>query len=140
MVQGWRPTSSVNQPVKIAMNGRGKLRNVAHSSDRFSSIRPLAIKYDPAQASTSMISQQPTMIRNAKNGMSTGGRSWGGKLVRPTSLEVKLKLAIRLPSTGTVIAYLLLSVAGSGIAINTSLAGCSSYQRASMAPNFAGWY
>src|SRR5258706_15476714 len=66
MVQGWRPTSAVNQPVKIAMNGSGKLRNVAHSSGRFSSMRPLAIRYDPVQASTSMISQQPTMILKAK--------------------------------------------------------------------------
>src|SRR5258708_2500343 len=138
MVQGWRPTSAVNQPVKIAMNGRGKLRNVAHSGGRFLSMRPLAVKYDAAQASTSMISQQPTMIRKAKNGMSTGGRSWGGKSVNPTSLEVKLMLAIRLPRTGIEIAYLLLSAAGSGIPNRTSAAGCSSCQRASIAANLAG--
>ena len=36
-------------------------------------------------------------------GMITGGRSWGGKSVKPTSLEVKLMLAIKLPRTGTLI-------------------------------------
>jgi hypothetical protein len=41
----------------------------------------------------SIINPQPTMIRNVKNGMTTGGRSWGGKSVKPTSLEVKLMLA-----------------------------------------------
>jgi hypothetical protein len=39
------------------------------------------------------------MIRKVKNGMSTGGRSCGGKSVNPTSLEVKLS-PIRLPENG----------------------------------------
>jgi hypothetical protein len=38
-------------------------------------------------------------------------------------------LPIRLPGTGTEIAYRLLSDASSGIANSTSLAGCSSCQR-----------
>jgi hypothetical protein len=32
--QGWRPTSAVTQPLSIAMNGNGKLRNVAQSNNR----------------------------------------------------------------------------------------------------------
>jgi hypothetical protein len=44
------------------------------------------------------------MIRNAKNGISTGGRSWGGKSVRPTSFEFRLMLPIKLPRKGIVIA------------------------------------
>ena len=46
----------------------------------------------------------PTMIRKVKNGISTGGRSCGGKSVRPISFDVKLMLAIRLPRTGTLMA------------------------------------
>ena len=86
-----------------------------------------------------MTKPQPTMIRNAKNGMSTGGRSCGGKSVKPTSLEVKLMLPIRLPRTGTLDRDSdCVSAAGSGIAISTSLAGCSSCQRPSIAANLAG--
>ena len=55
------------------------------------------------QATDSMTSQQPTMILNVKNGMSTGGRSCGGKSVNPASLDVKLMLPIRLPRTGIAI-------------------------------------
>jgi hypothetical protein len=43
------------------------------------------------------------MIRKVKNGMSTGGRSCGGKLVNPTSFEVRLMLPIMLPRTGILI-------------------------------------
>ena len=50
-----------------------------------------------------MINPQPTMIRKVKNGMTTGGRSWGGKSVKPTSFEVKLILPIKLPRTGILI-------------------------------------
>ena len=66
-------------------------------------MRSLWIKYDPAQATNSMTSQQPTMILNVKNGMITGGRSCGGKSVNPTSLDVKLMLPMRLPRTGIAI-------------------------------------
>ena len=78
------------------------------------------------------------MTRNAKNGMSTGGRSSGGKSVRPISFDVRLMLAIRLPRTGTLTANRFVSDAASGMAISTSLAGCSSRQRPSIAANFAG--
>ena len=37
------------------------------------------------------------MMRNAKNGISTGGRSAAGKLVNPTSLLWRLKEPIKLP-------------------------------------------
>ena len=47
---------------------------------------------------------QPTMTRNAKNGMSTGGRSSAGKSARPISFEVRLMLAIKLPRIGTLTA------------------------------------
>ena len=47
----------------------------------------------PTQASSSMTSPQPTMIRKAKNGISTGGRSCGGKSVSPTSFEVEAHAA-----------------------------------------------
>ena len=50
-----------------------------------------------------MISQQPTMILKAKNGMTTGGLFCGGKSVNPNSLDVKLKLPIKLPRTGIAI-------------------------------------
>ena len=53
---------------------------------------------EPGQPS--MIKPQPTMIRKVKNGMSTGGRSCGGKDVRPTSFDVVLMLPMMLPSTG----------------------------------------
>src|ERR1700682_1460478 len=120
------------------MKGNGKLRKVSQSSTRLCSMRPLWIKYDPTQATSSMTSQQPTMILNVKNGIITGGRSGGGKSVNPTSLEVKLMLPIRLPRTGILSSYLLVSDAESGIAIKTSPAGCSSCQRPSIAANFAG--
>src|SRR6266702_2695066 len=35
-----------------------------------------------------MTSPQPTMIRKVKNGMSTGGRSCGGKSANPISVDV----------------------------------------------------
>ena len=44
------------------------------------------------------------MIRNAKNGINTGGLWSAGKSVSSTSLESRLMLPIRLPSTGTEIA------------------------------------
>jgi hypothetical protein len=43
------------------------------------------------------------MIRNEKKGMTNGGPSCGGKSVNPTSLELKLRLPIKLPRTGTLI-------------------------------------
>ena len=43
-----------------------------------------------------MISPQPTMIRNVKNGINTGGLWSAGKSVSPTSLELRLMLPIKL--------------------------------------------
>jgi hypothetical protein len=43
---------------------------------------------------------QPTMIRKAKKGIITGGRSARGKSVKPTSFERRLMLPITLPRTG----------------------------------------
>ena len=81
----------------------------------------------------------PTMMRKVKNGISTGGRSSGGKLSSPTSRESQVPEAMKLPSRGTSIANRLRRFASSGIAISTSVAGCSVCQRASIAANFAGW-
>src|ERR1700736_6657253 len=131
MAQDCRPTSAVNQPVQVAIKGKGKLRNVAHKNRRFRPIRPAKFKYEPMKASASMIIPHPTMMRKVKNGISSGGQSCRGKLVTPTSLEQKLILPIRLPRTGIEIAYLLLADAASGIPIKTSLAGCSSCQQPS---------
>ena len=36
---GWRPTSAVNQPVRVAMKGRGKLKKVSQSRNRLRSMR-----------------------------------------------------------------------------------------------------
>src|SRR5258707_8751043 len=97
-VQGWRPTSAVNQPVRIAMNGRGKLRKIDQSSGRLLSIRRVQLKREPSQASSSIRRPQPTMIRKAKKGIATGGRSAGGEGVRANPFESKRILAIKAPS------------------------------------------
>src|SRR6266849_1603845 len=109
MAQGCRPTSAVNQPVQVAIKGNGKLRNVAHRNRRYRSIIAARLRYEPMKATASMIKPHPTMMRKVKNGMSTGGRSCRGKLVKPTSLESRLTLPIRLPRTRLEIAHALLS-------------------------------
>jgi len=85
-----------------------------------------------------MISPIPTMVRKAKNGITTGGRSCGGNVSSPISRAGQLPEAMKLPSRGISIASRLRSRASSGIAISTSLAGCCVFQRASIAANFAG--
>ena len=46
-------------------------------------MRSLTLRYEPNQARNSINRPQPTMIRNAKNGIATGGRSCAGKSVEP---------------------------------------------------------
>jgi hypothetical protein len=70
---------------------------VRHNKNRLRSMRSLWIENEPIQATNTMSSQQPTMILNVKNGMTTGGLSCGGKSVKPISFAVKLMLPIRLP-------------------------------------------
>src|ERR1700724_3255391 len=99
------------------MNGKGKLRKIAHSSDRLCAMRPLRIKYDPAQATDIMTNQQPTMMRKLKNGISTGGQFSGGMLSSPTSAAVRLSESIRLPKGGgSVIAKRFRRLSTSGLA------------------------
>ena len=86
-----------------------------------------------------MISPMPTMTRNPKKGMRTGGRSSTGKVSNPVSRAVQLPEAMKLPSLGISIAKRLRSLASSGHAIRTSEAGCWLCQRASIAANLAGW-
>src|SRR5207253_11166401 len=57
-------------------------------------------RYDPAQATIIMTSQQPAMMRKLKNGISTGGQFSGGMLSSPTSAAVRLSESIRLPKGG----------------------------------------
>ena len=66
-------------------------------------MRSLTLRYEPYQARNSINRPQPTMIRNAKNGIATGGRSCTGKSASPTSFEAKLMLPMRLPRIGTLI-------------------------------------
>jgi hypothetical protein len=52
-----------------------------------------------------MANPQPTMIRNVKNGMGTGGQFSRGMLLRPTSPAMRLSESIKLPKgVGSVIA------------------------------------
>ena len=88
-----------------------------------------------------MRTPQPTMMRKVKNGMITGGRSCGGMLSSPTSPAERLSESIRLPNgAGSVIAKRFRWFAASGQASNTSEAGFSSCQRASIAAIFEGWW
>jgi hypothetical protein len=139
--QGWRPTSAVTQPLNVAMNGSGKVRNVAQSSSRFCSMRPLWIRYEPIQAISSMTAQQPTMMRKLKNGIATGGQFSGGMLSSPTSPAERSSESIKLPKGGgSVIANRFRWFSTSGQASSTSEAGFSSCHRASIAAIFAGWW
>ena len=52
------------------------------------------------------------MIRKPKNGISTCGRSSGGKVSSPISRDVQLPEAMKLPSFGISIANRLRSLAG----------------------------
>src|SRR5712671_865863 len=99
--QGCLPTSAVNQPVKVARNGNGKPKKIAHSKSLVRSSAFLKARSDPSHATANMASPQPTITRKAKNGMSTGGLSAFAKEVNPTSFEFKVIVAIRLPRTGT---------------------------------------
>ena len=83
------------------MKGSGKLKKVSHISARLCSRRPLRPSQVPTQAIASRSRPQPTMMRKAKNGIATGGRSARGKSSKPTSFELKLMLPMTLPSTGT---------------------------------------
>jgi hypothetical protein len=85
-----------------------------------------------------MMSPMPTMMRKAKKGMMTGGRSRGGNVSRPTSRESQVPEAMKLPSLGTTNANRFFCALGSGRPISTSEAGCSVCHRASIAANFAG--
>ena len=86
-----------------------------------------------------MISPMPTMMRNVKKGMITGGRSSGGKASSPTS---RASQVARGDETAKLRHFKREEIAflrdGSGMAINTSLAGCCVFQRASIAANLAG--
>ena len=116
----------------------GNDRNVPQRNQRVVSSRPRQRRKLPNHETASMISPIPTIIRKAKNGISTGGRSSGGKVSSPISRAVQLPEAMKLPSLGISIANRLRSFASSGIAISTSLAGCCVFQRASIAANLAG--
>ena len=135
---GWRPTSAVYQPASVAMKPLGKDRKVPHRNQRVVSSLPRQRSQWPNHDTASISSPMPTMMRKPKNGISTGGRSSRGKEVSPTWAELQSPEAMKLPSRGTVIAKRLRSLASSGHAISTSLAGCSFCQRASMAANLAG--
>jgi len=83
----------------------------------------------------------PTIIRKAKNGITTGGQFSRGMLSSPTSAAERLSESIRLPNGGgSVIAKRFRRFATSGQASSTSEAGFSSCQRASIAAIFDGWY
>ncbi len=69
------------------MKPSGNDRNTGHSSQRLHAGCRRQSKNDPPQASASMSSPQPTMMRNAKNGISTGGRSALGIDLMPISRE-----------------------------------------------------
>jgi hypothetical protein len=58
--------------------------------------------------------------------------------VYSVSPEASVLEAMKLPSRGTSIANRFRWFASSGMAISTSVAGCSVFQRASIAANFAG--
>ena len=123
------------------MKPSGKERNIAHSSQRRVSSRSSSASHEPTQARKSMTIPQPTMTRNARKGMTTGGQSVRGILSRPTSPAVKLSESMRLPKgAGRVTAKRLRRLATSGQASSTSPAGFSSCHRASMAAIFAGWW
>ena len=116
----------------------GKDSNATHRNQRVLSSRPRQRRKVPNQDTASMIRPIPTMMRKAKKGMITGGRSWGGKVSNPISRAVQLPEAMKLPSLGISIGKRFRSSNGSGRAISTSLAGCWVFQRASIAANFAG--
>src|SRR5215813_12938423 len=61
----------------------GKDRNVTHKNQRMLSNVPRQAKKAPSQDIASIIRPMPTMMRNAKKGMITGGRSSGGNASSP---------------------------------------------------------
>src|SRR6202021_3967192 len=107
-------TSAVNHPASTAMKPLGKDRNATHRNQRVLSSRPRQRRKLPNQDTASIIRPIPTMTRNAKKGMITGGRSSGGKVSNPISRAVQLPDALQLPSGGISIANSLSSANGSG--------------------------
>src|SRR6202041_3723861 len=96
---------AVPQPVSAARNPGGKDKKVAHKSQRRFSSRSSSASHEPTQARNNMTTPQPTMMRNAKNGITTGGQFSGGILSSPTSPALRLSESMRLPKgAGSVIA------------------------------------
>ena len=134
------PTSAVYQPVRMATKPVGNEETCPTETNASSPGARRMQRIFPAAEMPNMSSPIPTMTRNPKNGMTTGGRSSRGNDSSPTSGAVQLPDAIMLPSFGTVMANRLnFSPFESGIAISVSDAGCSFFHRTSIAANFAGW-
>src|SRR6185295_16788021 len=76
-VHGWRPTSVVTQPAITATNPSGDA--ISHSlwNQRERSSSPRAQTHQLHRVSASIARPMPTISRNEKNGIATGGRSSG---------------------------------------------------------------
>ena len=94
----------MNQPVKIAIQGSGKLKKVSQSSGRLFSMRPLRLKYEPEPRDRQH--DETAADHDAKR------EEWDehGRAILPREigqadfLGIKLMLAIKLPRTGMLIA------------------------------------
>src|SRR6516165_8950689 len=104
MIHGCRPTSAVNQPVRIAIHGSGKPRKIAPQHPTlFGNVFPDAeVRAVPGEEQHQQAAADHDPERKERD--RTGGRSCTGKSASPTSFEVKLMLPMRLPRMGTLIA------------------------------------
>jgi hypothetical protein len=90
----------------------------------------LAVEVDALLAGLGVARQRYTGgTLTARSPISVGGRSSGGKASSPTSRASQVPEAMKLPSFGTSTGNRFRSLAGSGMARNTSLAGCSVFHR-----------
>src|SRR6266403_3051989 len=80
---GCRPVSVTIQPQITATNPIHQTCCAGHRYQRVVNKRPRHHSQAPAHPVAIMSNPMPTMARNAKKGGRTGGRSWGGKFLRP---------------------------------------------------------
>lgn len=100
---GWRPTSVVVQPASTATRPSGSVRDAARRHAFDANSRPRQASRRPQATTPSITMPIPTITRNAQQTIATGGRSSGGRSLRPCTSPFQSCVGYRLASLGIAI-------------------------------------
>src|SRR6266568_8944961 len=111
---GCRPVSVTVEPQITATNPIHQACCAGHKYQRALNKRPRHHNHAPVSPATIISRPMPTIARNAKKGGRTGGRSFGGKSLRPGNRPSQLWVSKSEAPCGMVTAKRFVSVLSSG--------------------------